>query len=80
MNAHEVIYKLKLVGKTQRSIAIELGVSHATVNNTLHGRTKSLYVATAIAAMLGQPLSRVFPDAYPDQPSDVPTMSLEPEP
>ena len=67
MKAQEVIYKLKLEGRTQRSLAKELGVTHGCVNNVIHGRIRSRTVATAIAAVLRLPVSHVFPDY--DKPS-----------
>ena len=70
MNAQDVIYRLKLLGKSQRTLANDLGVSHALVNNTIHGRTKSRAIASAIANVLGEPVSRVFPGAYDDLTAD----------
>ena len=65
MDTAEVIYLLKLQGKTQRTIANQLGVTHGAVNNTLHRRCKNREVACAIADAIGLPLTRVFPDQYP---------------
>jgi hypothetical protein len=62
MNPKQLIYKLKLQGRSQQSLATELGVTHGCVNNTIHGRIKSVPVATGIAAALREPLSVVFPD------------------
>lgn len=64
VEANEVIYLLKLKGKSQRGIADELGLSHAAVNNTIHRRNKNHVIAQAIAAAVGLPLTRVFPDTY----------------
>ena len=70
MNAQDIIYRLKLAGKTQRMLAAELGVSHASINNTIHRRTTSYPIACAIAQAISEPVSRVFPDQSDDSEAD----------
>ncbi|MGN2393437.1 helix-turn-helix domain-containing protein [Pelomicrobium sp. G1] len=47
-----------------RAIAQELELSDRTIGNIVHGRGKSRRVAAHIAALLGRPVSRLWPGKY----------------
>lgn len=64
MEPVEIIYRLRRLGQTQAVIAGELGVSHSTVNNVIHGRITSRRVAAHISKLLKRSLTGVFPDRY----------------
>jgi transcriptional regulator with XRE-family HTH domain len=57
---------LRLLDMSQRSLATEAGVGHATVNHLLSGRrpTCSRSTAQAIAAVLACPTEVFFAPAY----------------
>lgn len=68
MDALEIIYRLRRLGKTQASLAGELAVSHSTINNVIHNRTTCHGVATHIAALLGIPVEALWPGRYEFKP------------
>ena len=64
MDAIEIIYQLRRLGKSQAQLARELGVSGGVVNNVIHDRITAHAVATHIAALLGHEVGEVWPDRY----------------
>lgn len=52
MDVAEVLYKLRLAGKTQAQVARELDISLGQVGNVIHGRATSRRVASYIAALI----------------------------
>ena len=53
MDAVEINYRLRRLGKTQAQIAREVGVSGGVVSNVIHGRITAYAVAQHIAGLLG---------------------------
>ena len=51
-------------GKTQSSIAYELGVSHTSVSNVVKGKAKSDRIQQKIAEFLGIPKEKIWPSIY----------------
>lgn len=68
MDAVDINYALRKCGKTQVQIAADLGVAHATVNNTIHNRITCFAVASHIAKLLGQSVETLFPGRYQFKP------------
>lgn len=67
MHPIDIQYALKKRGITLTDIGNAVGVTKCTVSNVVHGRTKSLRIATAIAKLTGRSLDELFPGQYPDQ-------------
>ncbi len=64
MDAVEINYRLRRLGKTQAQIALELGVSGGVVSNVIHGRITAYAVARHIAALLGLKIDEIWPERY----------------
>lgn len=64
MDAIEINYRLRRLGKTQTEIARELGVQGGVVSNVIHGRITAHAVAQHIAVLLGQTVQDIWPDRY----------------
>lgn len=64
MDAIEINYQLRRLGKTQTDIARELGVKSGVVSNVIHGRISAYAVAQHIAALLGHTAQEIWPDRY----------------
>lgn len=64
MNPRHIRAELLKRGYTLRAIAQELELSDRTIGNIVHGRGKSRRVAAHIAALLGRPVSRLWPGKY----------------
>lgn len=64
MDAIEINYRLRRLGKTQTEIARELGVQGGVVSNVIHGRITAHAVAQHIAVLLGQTVQDLWPDRY----------------
>jgi Ner family transcriptional regulator len=64
MDAIEINYRLRRLGKTQTQIARELGVQCGVVSNVIHGRITAHAVAQHIAVLLGQSVQDIWPDRY----------------
>lgn len=64
MDAIEINYRLRRLGKTQTDIARELGVQGGVVSNVIHGRITAHGVALHIAELLGQTVQDLWPDRY----------------
>lgn len=64
MDAVEINYRLRRLGKTQAQIAREVGVSGGVVSNVIHGRITAYAVASHIAAQLGLAVEELWPDRY----------------
>ena len=71
MDAIEIIYQLRRLGKSQAQIARELGISGGVVNNVIHDRITAHAVATYIAALLGHEVGEVWPGRYVFKPRGV---------
>lgn len=67
MHPADIQSALKKRGITLTDIGNSIGVSKCSISNVMHGRTKSLRVATAIAKLTGRSLDELFPGQYPDQ-------------
>lgn len=68
MDALDIIYRLRRLGKTQAALAGELAVSHSTINNVIHNRTTCHGVAMHIASLLSIPLEELWPGRYEFKP------------
>lgn len=64
MDAVEINYRLRRVGKTQAQIAREVGVSGGVVSNVIHGRITAYAVAQHIAGLLGLRIEELWPERY----------------
>lgn len=64
MDAIEINYRLRRLGKTQTDIARELGVQGGVVSNVIHGRITAHAVAQHIAVLMGQTVQDIWPDRY----------------
>ena len=64
MDAIDINYHLRRLGKTQTDIARELGVQGGVVSNVIHGRITAHGVAQHIASLLGKTVQEVWPDRY----------------
>ena len=64
MDALEISYRLKRLGKTQSAIARDLGVRQGVVSNVIHDRATAHGVASYIAELLGMRAEDVWPDRY----------------
>ena len=64
MDAVEINYRLRRLGKTQAQIAREVGVSGGVVSNVIHGRITAYAVAQHIASLLGLRIEDIWPERY----------------
>ncbi len=64
MDAVEINYRLRRLGKTQAQIAREVGVSGGVVSNVIHGRSTAYAVAQHIAGLLGLRIEDIWPERY----------------
>lgn len=64
MDAVEINYRLRRLGKTQAQIAREVGVSGGVVSNVIHGRITAYAVAQHIADLLGLRIEDIWPERY----------------
>lgn len=64
MDAVEINYRLRRLGKTQAQIAREVGVSGGVVSNVIHGRITAYSVAQHIAGLLGLRIEEIWPERY----------------
>ena len=64
MDATQIIYQLRRLGKSQAQLARELGISGGVVNNVIHDRITSYAVASYIAELLGSNVDELWPDRY----------------
>lgn len=64
MDAVEINYRLRRLGKTQTQIAREVGVSGGVVSNVIHGRITAHAVAQHIADLLGMRIEELWPERY----------------
>jgi Ner family transcriptional regulator len=64
MNPYEIVYSLKKLGKSQKSIAETLQIKAGVVSNVIHGRITSYHVASHIASLLGKSVTDLWPDRY----------------
>lgn len=64
MDAVEINYRLRRLGKTQAQIAQEIGVSGGVVSNVIHGRITAYAVARYIASLLGLKIEEIWPGRY----------------
>lgn len=68
MDAIEITYRLRRLGKSQAQIARDLGVSTAVVNNVIHARITAHAVASHIAGLLGCTVEALWPAQYTFKP------------
>ena len=64
MDALEIIYRLRRLGKNQAQLARELGVSGGVVSNVIHNRITAHAVASHIAGLLGCKVEDLWPKRY----------------
>lgn len=64
MDALDISYRLKRLGKTQSEIARDLGVRQGVVSNVIHDRATAHGVASYIAGLLGMRVEELWPDRY----------------
>ncbi|TLN01082.1 transcriptional regulator [bacterium] len=64
MDALDISYRLKRLGKTQSEIARDLGVRQGVVSNVIHDRATAHSVASYIAELLGMRVEELWPDRY----------------
>ncbi len=64
MDALDISYRLKRLGKTQTQIARDLGVRQGVVSNVIHDRVTAHGVATYIAELLGMRVDELWPARY----------------
>ena len=64
MDAVEINYRLRRLGKTQAQIAREVGVSGGVVSNVIHGRITAHAVAQHIAGLLSLRIEELWPERY----------------
>ena len=83
MDAIEINYRLRRLGKTQTGIAKDLGVRGGVVSNVIHNRATAHAVAQHIACLLELRVEDLWPDRYVFKPratkSKVPLQG-EPDP
>ncbi len=68
MDAIDIIYRLRRIGKSQVQLARELGVTSGVVNNVIHDRITAHAVAQYIAALLECQIGEVWPERYTFKP------------
>jgi lambda repressor-like predicted transcriptional regulator len=64
VDSAEILYLLKKKGCSQQKLASSLGVTYASVNNTIHQKTRSYRIANAIAELIESNVEIVFPGLY----------------
>lgn len=64
VDALEITYRLKRLGKTQSQIGRELGVRQGVVNNVIHNRATAYSVASYIATLLECEVGDLWPERY----------------
>lgn len=64
IDAVEINYRLRRLGKTQAQIAREVGVSGGVVSNVIHGRVTAYAVAKHIANLLALEVQEIWPERY----------------
>lgn len=64
MDALDISYRLKRLGKTQTQIARDLGVRQGVVSNVIHDRVTAHGVASYIAELLGMQVDELWPARY----------------
>ena len=64
MDALDISYRLKRLGKTQVQIARDLGIRQGVVSNVIHDRVTAHGVATYIAELLGMRVDELWPTRY----------------
>lgn len=64
MDAIEINYRLRRLGKTQTQIAKDLGVRGGVVSNVIHDRATAHAVAQHIAGLLEMRVEDVWPNRY----------------
>lgn len=64
MDALEIAYRLRLLGKRQTDIAKELGISPQVVHRVIGGQITAHTVATHIALLLGSTPQALWPGRY----------------
>jgi Ner family transcriptional regulator len=76
MDAVDIIYQLRRLGKSQAQLARDLGVSGGGISNVIHNRITAHAVATHIAVLLGCEVGEVWPDRYVFKPRG-PVLALD---
>ncbi|MEN9862651.1 MAG: hypothetical protein RLZZ601_415 [Pseudomonadota bacterium] len=64
MDALEIAYRLRLLGKRQTDIAKELGISPQVVHRVIGGQITAHAVATYIAHLVGSTPAQLWPERY----------------
>ena len=64
MDALDISYRLRRLGKTQSQIARELGVRQGVVSNVIHDRATAHGVAAYIAQLLECRVEDLWPERY----------------
>lgn len=68
MDAIDISYQLRRIGKSQAQIARDLGVSQSVVGNVINNRITSHGVATYIAGLLESKVEDLWPGRYAFKP------------
>ena len=79
MDAIDISYRLKRLGKTQSQIARELGVRQGVVSNVIHNRATAHGVASYIADLLEMRVEDLWPERYRFKPRVPARRALIPE-
>ncbi len=64
MDATEIIIALRRAGLSQQMLASQLRVTHAAVNNVIHGRSTGKRIAKYIAQVVGKKPAALWPGRY----------------
>lgn len=64
LHADDLIYALKKLGWSQVALARSLAVDTCTINNVIHGRTKSRRLASYIASQIDMSAEDIWPEIY----------------
>jgi lambda repressor-like predicted transcriptional regulator len=64
---HLINYALRSAGVLQQDIALQLGVSPATVSSVINGRARSRHVELRVARITGLTLHELWPQWYDER-------------
>lgn len=65
MHPEQIKAAVRMKGTTPSAIADELGVSRSMVSHVINGVAKSARIAERIAAIVGKPVSEIWPETKP---------------
>lgn len=79
MDAIEINYRLRRLGKTQTQVAQELGIRGGVVSNVINDRVSAYAVAQYIAELLQLRVEDIWPDRYVFKPRASTSKRLAPD-